>query len=154
MTARPKWRPTPVDPWLSNNAWRTVRTALRAEWLLAAQQGAVIVCARCLRPIDLTLRYPHPGSLVVGHKISRNEAKRLGWTMAIAHDRSNLQPEHKRCSQSAGAAEGNRSPLRKMSASERTATRAKIGKTSKITYGRKSWANAEREIRDWYFSDE
>jgi len=150
---RPKWRPTPVDPWLSASAWRTVRTALRAEWLVAAQQGQLILCARCQRPIDLALRHPHPESLVVGHRVSRNEAKRRGWSMAMAHDRNNLQPEHKRCSQSAGAAEGNRSPLRKLPASARTAATAKR-KASESGYGRKSWAKAEDEIRDWYFSND
>jgi hypothetical protein len=154
MTTHKRWAQKPVDPWLSSTMWKSTRTRLRAEWLLAWQQGEVIRCARCQQPIDLTLRYPHPGSLAVGHRVSRNRAKQLGWTMAMAHDPSNVQPEHKSCSQSAGAAEGNRSPLRKLSANERAVIRAKNTKASKIGYGRKSWARAEKEIRDWYFSDE
>jgi hypothetical protein len=145
-----KWKQTPTDPWLSSGAWKTVSGRLRAEWLMIAKSGGVITCARCHKPIDLSLRYPHAGSLVVGHVVGRAEAKRRGWTMAMAHDRSNLQPEHKRCSQSAGAIDGNRSPKRKQGKGSATYPPVITQRPEVKIYDRRPWSRQEEDIRRWY----
>jgi len=91
-----------ADPLLTTYDWRVT---IRNHWLKHAR-----VCARCGRPIDTSLArfYPgtrkvHPGSLVVGHIVGRDQAKLLGWTDAQINDLSNTQPEHARCSDRSGA---------------------------------------------------
>lgn len=109
------------------NHWRVV---IRGHWLKHAR-----LCARCGRPIDTTIPryYPgtrkvHPGSLVVGHIVGRDQAKKLGWTEDQINHLSNTQPEHARCSDRSGAVYGNqqrgrqRARLRVVPREERTAT--------------------------------
>lgn len=48
-------------------------------------------------------RIQNPRHLVVGHKVSRYEAKRKGWTEAMINDISNTQPECVDCSNRSGA---------------------------------------------------
>jgi hypothetical protein len=65
-------------------------------------------CAVCHRPID----YDGPNiingrqnllALVVGHKVSRYHAKRMGWPEAAINSVSNTQPECRACSNRSGA---------------------------------------------------
>jgi hypothetical protein len=65
-------------------------------------------CAVCRRPID----YDGPNlingkqnlrALVVGHRISRYHAKRMGWSEAMINSTANTQPECRACSNRTGA---------------------------------------------------
>ena len=49
-----------------------------------------------------------PASLVVGHIVGRDLARRAGWSDERINSRENTQPEHARCSSSSGARYGNR----------------------------------------------
>lgn len=87
------------DPLLNGSDWR----ALRAHW-----RALRLPCARCGHPIDYEDRTRGPRSLVVGHIVSRLEARSLGWTKAQINHVTNTQPECSTCSSSSGAADGNR----------------------------------------------
>lgn len=93
--------------WATNKAhWRAVR------W----------PCTRCGRTIDYNAPYwiklpngrqrINPVALVVGHVVSKAQARRLGWTKEQTNDLSNTQPECAACSLTSGATEGARSPVR------------------------------------------
>jgi hypothetical protein len=91
-----------TDPLLTTYAWRVT---IRRHWLTV--QGP---CARCGKAISYHAprylpgtRRVNPASLVVGHIVGRDQAKRLGWTEAQINDVSNTQPEHSRCSDQSGA---------------------------------------------------
>jgi 5-methylcytosine-specific restriction endonuclease McrA len=65
-------------------------------------------CAVCGRPID----YDGPNliggrqnlrALVVGHRVSRYHAKKLGWSESMINSVSNTQPECRACSNKSGA---------------------------------------------------
>jgi hypothetical protein len=93
------------DPMLSSYAWRKLRAGYVKQLPL--------VCWRCGDPITVGHRN-YPGtkitnleSLVLGHRVSRNQAKAYGWTAQQMNDTSNLAPEHFRCSSSSGSKEGN-----------------------------------------------
>lgn len=95
------------DPLLNNAAWRG---PIRDYWIRAA-----LPCARCHGPIQYgaPMHYPgtkrvNPWSLVVGHVVGRDKARRLGWSDAQINAISNTQPECKACSDSSGARYGNR----------------------------------------------
>jgi hypothetical protein len=65
-------------------------------------------CAVCGRAIDYDgPRYvndkQNPRALVVGHKVSRYLAKRLGWNEREINSLSNTQPECQSCSNKTGA---------------------------------------------------
>lgn len=65
-------------------------------------------CAVCGRQIDYdSPRYvngrQNGRSLVVGHIVSRYQAKRLGWTEAMINSVVNSQPECQSCSNKSGA---------------------------------------------------
>jgi hypothetical protein len=75
----------------------------RAHW-----QRLRLPCAVCGRAID----YDGPNiingrqnlrALVVGHKVSRYHAKRMGWPEAAINSVSNTQPECRACSNRSGA---------------------------------------------------
>jgi hypothetical protein len=106
-TMRNSWQRKDHDPLLDTDLYRTNRAQLRKQATLADAP-----CSICGLAIRFDLAYPHPLSLVCGHVLSRAKAKRLGWTPEMINARSNLQPEHKRCGQKAGSAEGSRSPAR------------------------------------------
>ena len=115
----------PTDPLLANHHWRTV---IRKHW-----QQKRLPCARCGGPIDYDgprflfvrgKRKLNPRSLVVGHKTSRHQARRNGWTDAQINDLSNTQPECARCSASSGAKYGNRLRGRSRSAAVVTTSTA------------------------------
>jgi hypothetical protein len=91
-----------TDPLLQTHHWRVT---IRAHWV---RQG--LPCARCGRPIAYgAARYlpgtrrVNPASLVVGHVVGRDQAKRLGWTEVQTNSVANTQPEHSRCSDRSGA---------------------------------------------------
>jgi hypothetical protein len=95
-----------ADPLLLSNHWRVV---VRGYWVRNAR-----ACARCGRPLDTRIPryYPgtrkvHPGSLVVGHIVGRDQAKLLGWKDEQINAITNTQPEHARCSDRSGAQYGN-----------------------------------------------
>lgn len=106
-----RWRGprTPGDPLLTTHHWRTV---IRPHW-----QRLRLPCARCGRPIDYDgprflivndRRRLNPRYLVVGHIVSRYEARRRGWTDQQINALSNTQPECQACSNSSGARLGQR----------------------------------------------
>ena len=99
---------TARDPLLTTRAWR----ANRKHW-----QRLRLPCARCGKPIDydgpryLTVngkRRLNPRYLIVGHKVSRWEANRLGWTETQTNALTNTQPECQSCSNTSGAQLGQR----------------------------------------------
>ena len=61
----------------------------RARRRIAQQVRAGEPCAICHRPIDLTLRYPHPEAFTVDHCTPTS----LGGT----DDHDQLRPAHNRC---------------------------------------------------------
>lgn len=89
------------DPNLKTRAWNKIRAYWRSR--------PDVPCARCGRPIDYESprystgtngrRRENPWALDVGHVIPRY--------LGGAHDLSQTQPEHVRCSRRAGAIEGN-----------------------------------------------
>lgn len=101
---------TPNDPRLTSHHWRKV---VRPYW-----QAKRLPCARCGKAIDydgpryLTTitgkRRLNPRYLCIGHKVSRNMARRMGWTDEQADAIANTQPECQACSNSSGAREGQR----------------------------------------------
>ena len=85
------------DPLLKGKDWE----AIKAYWRRQRRP-----CARCGGPIDYD--GPRgPRSLDVGHVMSRDEAKRLGWARARINSISNTQPECRTCSRSSGASYGH-----------------------------------------------
>lgn len=95
-----------TDPWLQTYDWR-VRT--RAHFM--ARRDPCGVCGGAIdyqggRYLPGTRRV-NPASLVVGHIVGRDQAKRMGWTIERANDLSNLRAEHARCSDRSGARYGN-----------------------------------------------
>jgi hypothetical protein len=65
-------------------------------------------CAVCGRAIDYTGSNVVNGkqnlrALVVGHRVSRYHAKRMGWTEAQINSLQNSQPECRQCSNRSGA---------------------------------------------------
>lgn len=91
-----------TDPWLQTYAWRVT---VRAHFMRV--QGP---CGWCGGQIDYDgprylpgTRRVNPASLVVGHIVGRDQAKRMGWTVERANDLSNLRAEHARCSDRSGA---------------------------------------------------
>lgn len=104
------WRgPTkPTDPLLQTAAHR----GNRAYWLRLR-----LPCARCKRAIDYDgpryivvngRRRQNPRYLVVGHIVSRYEARLLGWTAEQINTLSNTQPECTACSNRSGAQLGQK----------------------------------------------
>jgi hypothetical protein len=97
------------DPLLTNHHWRKV---IRPHW-----QRLRLPCARCGGPIDydgaryLVVNGKHrlnPRYLVVGHKVDRYLARRMGWTDLQINALSNTQPECQTCSNRSGAQLGQR----------------------------------------------
>jgi hypothetical protein len=92
-----------ADPMITSGAWRILRRQWKARGL---------PCARCGRPIDyaggrfLASGKINRASFVLGHKVSRREARALGWSEWQINDSSNLQAEHLGCSNSSGAVLG------------------------------------------------
>jgi hypothetical protein len=88
------------DPQITSGDWRILRRQWKARGL---------PCARCGRAIDYTTgRFLasgkiNPRSFVLGHKVSRREARALGWSEAMINDSSNLQAECQKCSNRSGA---------------------------------------------------
>lgn len=96
-----------TDPLLTTREWRVT---IRGHWVRLG-----LPCARCGRAIDYdTGRYlpgtrrVNPASLVVGHIVGRDVARRIGWTDEQINALENSQPEHARCSDASGARYGNR----------------------------------------------
>ena len=86
------------DPLITGAAWK----AVRAHWMRV--RGP---CARCGRPIDYDRADRYWASLDVGHIVSRDRARALGWTDAQINAINNTQPEHQRCNRVAGVRDGN-----------------------------------------------
>jgi hypothetical protein len=103
------WAPRgDADPALTTKAWRKQREYWK-------QFG--LPCARCGREIDYFgpryylvagRRKINPRYFCLGHKVSRREARALGWSEARINAPSNLQAECQRCSNSSGAKLGRR----------------------------------------------
>jgi hypothetical protein len=97
-----RWRGPRVggkDPLLGTTAHRRNRK----HW-----QRLRLPCVVCHRAIDydgptVINGRVNPRSLVVGHRVSRYEAKRAGWTEAMINSLSNSQPECRACSNRTGA---------------------------------------------------
>lgn len=99
----------PPDPALQTHHWRVT---IRSHWQRLRQP-----CARCHNPIDYDgpryLEQPgqrrrlNPRYLVIGHKVSRRQARLLGWTSEQTHALGNTQPECQDCSNRSGATESN-----------------------------------------------
>ena len=66
--------------------------AKKIKPLLVSMYGAR--CAKCAQPIDLSLHYPDPLNLSIGHQLPLSR----GGTDTI----DNLRPEHLQCNQQAG----------------------------------------------------
>src|SRR5215212_4935515 len=96
---------TANDSVLTSHHWRRV---VRPYW-----QRRRLPCSRCGRAIDYDgprylitasgKRTMNPRALVVGHKVSRYEARRLGWTETQINALTNTQPECQACSNRSGA---------------------------------------------------
>ena len=93
------------DPSLTTPAWRKHRIYWKAQRL---------PCARCGGWIDydgpryLPGRKLNPRYLVVGHVVSRYEARLRGWSEAEVNALANTQPECQTCSNRSGARLGRR----------------------------------------------
>lgn len=95
------------DPLLTTTAWRTT---IRQHHIRLG-----LPCARCGQPIQYGApRYlpgttrVNPRSLVVGHIVGRDAAKRMGWSNEQINALNNTQAECARCSDRSGAVYGNR----------------------------------------------
>lgn len=62
----------------------------------------------CTRDACLGCRTVNPRSLVVGHIVSRYDARRAGWPEERTNGLANTRPECWRCSNSSGARAGNK----------------------------------------------
>lgn len=94
------------DPLLTTTEWRVT---IRKHHIRAG-----LPCARCGKAIQYGApRYlpgtkrVNPRSLVVGHIVERDRAKRLGWSDQQINALSNTQAECARCSDRSGAIYGN-----------------------------------------------
>ena len=92
------------DQALSTCAWRKLREQVASLRL---------PCARCGRAIDYAgPRYTNgrqnPAAYVLGHKLSRREARARSWTEAMIHSPGNLQAECQSCSNKSGARLGRK----------------------------------------------
>lgn len=85
------------DPLLKGADWE----AVKAHWRRMRWP-----CARCGGGIDYD-GPPGPRSLDVGHIVSRDQARAMGWSRAQINDIGNTQPECRTCSRSHGARYGN-----------------------------------------------
>jgi hypothetical protein len=92
------------DPALDGYAWKQIKQFWRR------QHGP---CWRCGLPIRYDLKWPHPMSLVVGHIVSRAEARRAGWPESAINALRNTSPEHVACSNRSGAQLGRQLQDRK-----------------------------------------
>jgi hypothetical protein len=100
---------TANDPTLTGRAWRDIRK----HWVRLR-----LPCARCGYAIDYDgprylatstgRRRQNPRYLVVGHIVSRYEARLRGWTEQQTNALANTQPECQACSNSSGARLGQR----------------------------------------------
>lgn len=101
---------TQSDPLLHTQWWRvTVRNHFKRLRL---------PCAVCRGPIDYDgpaffvlangKRRQNPRSLVIGHIVSRYEAKRRGWSEQQINALANCRQECRRCSNRSGAQQGQR----------------------------------------------
>jgi hypothetical protein len=97
------------DPVINNRNWRKLRERVKALRL---------PCACCNGWIDYDNIYGSQGprSFVLGHRVSRREARARGWTVAQMNDPANLQPECRSWSNKSGAQlarslQNTRSPL-------------------------------------------
>jgi hypothetical protein len=84
------------DPVINSRQWRKLRERIAALRL---------PCARCGGWIDYgnVFGKQDPRSFVLGHRVSRREAKARGWTAAQMNSPANLQPECRSCSNKSGA---------------------------------------------------
>lgn len=105
-----RWRGprTATDPLLTTAQWRKIRQ----HWIKLRRP-----CARCGMPIDYDgprylvvngRRRQNPRSLVVGHIVSRYDARRMGWTEDRINSIPNTQPECQDCSNRSGARLGQK----------------------------------------------
>jgi hypothetical protein len=99
---------TANDPMLTTRHWRVT---IRGHWL--ALRLPCSVCGRAIaydQPTYLVSitgrRTINPRSLVVGHIVSRNKGKRMGWTEDQINALTNTRPECRACSNKTGAREG------------------------------------------------
>lgn len=86
------------DPLLKGADW----SAVRAHWWARRDP-----CAVCGRAIRYERGYQGPDALDVGHIVSRDQAKAMGWTRRQINALTNTRPECRRCSRSSGATYGN-----------------------------------------------
>jgi hypothetical protein len=98
-------------------AWRGPKSAGKDPLLARAShykrnrqywQRLRLPCSVCHRPIDydgprFIVGWQNPRTLVVGHIVSRHQAKRLGWSVTQINALSNSQPECQECSNRSGA---------------------------------------------------
>ena len=100
------------DPLLHGTAWRQIRKHWLTIRIPRCQCG---VCGGL--PIDydgpqyLIIRgrkRQNPNYLIVGHIVSRYQAKRLGWSEAQINALTNTRPERAACSNRSGAQLGQR----------------------------------------------
>ena len=96
MPSRPSNYPT--DPLLQGSDWEAIKRYWRAHRL---------PCARCGIAIDYDSTIRTWRSLDVGHIVSRDQAKAMGWTRAEINSVANTQQEHQRCNRTAGVVHGN-----------------------------------------------
>jgi 5-methylcytosine-specific restriction endonuclease McrA len=82
------------DPALGSYSWKRIRK----YWRTLRRP-----CWRCGQPINYSVKWPHPASLVVGHIVSRAEGRARGWSEAMLNALSNTAPEHVACSNRSGA---------------------------------------------------
>jgi hypothetical protein len=104
------WANKQRDPLLGTYQWRVT---IRHYWIRRK-----LPCSRCHQPIDYDgprylvdrrgRRRLNPRYLVVGHKVDRYTAQRMGWTEQQVNAITNTQPECAQCSHSSGAKLGQR----------------------------------------------
>jgi hypothetical protein len=71
-------------------------------------------------------RMINPASLVIGHIVSRDQAKALGWFDDRINSRANTQPEHARCSARSGGRYSQQKKRAKLPAGQRTPAAAQV----------------------------
>jgi hypothetical protein len=89
------------DPAINSRQWRKLREQIR---------GLRLPCGRCGGWIDYDNvgGKQNPKSFVLGHRVSRREARARGWTAAMMNSPTNLQPECRSCSNKSGARLGRK----------------------------------------------
>lgn len=92
------------DPLLKGKDWE----ATKAYW--RRQRVPTCQAPQCkARHVPIDYEGPRgPFSLDVGHIVSRDQAKTMGWPRTLINAITNTRPEHATCSRSAGARDGNR----------------------------------------------